>query len=135
MHLIPALFLPNIQKYSQGRALRVFQSVKEPLLSASESRGSSVSCWEMNKNEGEIGVLPTPLGQFFQIHGSIFKPDPSCDCGQASVVCITHCVFLFCIRKDTLNGLFALCINSFAQLRLADALHYIQILLPDVGCE
>ena len=117
----------ELQKVSEIKthppAKPVVQSVKEPLLSASESRGSSVSCWEMNKNEGENGVLPTPLGQFFQIHGSIFKPDPSCDCGQASVVCITHCVFLFCIRKDTLNGLFALCINSFAQLRLADALH------------
>ena len=84
----------------------ISQSVKEPLLSASESRDSSVSCWEMDKNEGEIGVLPTPLGQLFQIHGNIFKPDPPCDCGQASVVCITHCVFLFCIRKDTLNRLF-----------------------------
>ena len=111
------------QEINRKNLRLISQSVKEPLLSASESRGSSVSCWEMNKKEGEIGVLPTPLGQFFQIHGSIFKPDPSCDCGQASVVCITHCVFLFCIRKDTLNGLFALCINSFAQLRLADALH------------
>ena len=46
------------------------------------------------------------MGQLFQIHGNIFKPDPPCDCGQASVVCITHCVFLFCIRKDTLNRLF-----------------------------
>ena len=110
------------QEINRKNLRLISQSVKEPVLSASESRGSSVSCWEMNKNEGENGVLPTPLGQFFQIHGSIFKPDPSCDCGQASVVCITHCVFLFCIRKDTLNPSF-LCIlytaspESFHRLR------------------
>ena len=40
----------------------ISQSVKEPVLSASESTGSSVT-----------GVLPTPLGQFFQIHGNIFS--------------------------------------------------------------
>ena len=43
----------------------------------------------------EKGVLSTPIRKFFQICGSIFKPDPSCDCGQASMVCISHCVLLF----------------------------------------
>ena len=46
-----------------------------------------------------------------QIHGSKFKPDPSGDGGQASVVCITHGVFLLRIRKDPFNGFFSLCIN------------------------
>ena len=69
---------------------------------------------KQGEKASEKGVLPAPVCQLFQVHGSQFKPDPSCDGGQASVVCITHCVFLFCIRKDTLNGLFALCINSFA---------------------
>ena len=74
------------------------------------------------------------MGQFFQIHGSIFQPDPSCNCGQASVMCITHRVLLFRVRKDPLNGFFALRINLFAHFCLPDALYDIQILLPDVGC-
>lgn len=42
-----------------------------------------------------------------RIHGSIFEPDPSCNCGQNSVVCISHGVFLLCIRKDPRDGFFA----------------------------
>ena len=51
------------------------------------------------------------------------------------MVCITHGVFLFCIRKDPFNGLFSLCINLFAQVGLSDTLHNVQVFLPDVGCE
>jgi len=54
------------------------------------------------------------LGQFFQIHGSKLEPDPSGNCGQASVVCITHGVFFFRIRKDPLNGFFSLGVNLLA---------------------
>ena len=75
------------------------------------------------------------FASFFQIHGSKFKPDPSRDGGQASVVCITHGVFLFCVRKDPLNGLLALCVNPLAQVGFSDALHNVQIFLPDVGRE
>ena len=81
------------------------------------------------------GVLPTPLGQFFQIHGSKFEPDPSSDCGQASVMCITHRVFLFRICKDTFDGLFPLGVDRLAQVGLSDALYDIQVSLPDVGRE
>ena len=42
---------------------------------------------------GKTGVLPTPICQLFQIHGSIFKSDPSRDCGQTSVVCIASALF------------------------------------------
>ena len=51
-----------------------------------------------------------------QIHGSKLKPDPSGDGGQASVVCITHGVFLLRIRKNPFNGLISLCINPLAQM-------------------
>ena len=41
-------------------------------------------------------LLPLPIGQFFQIHGSKFKLHPVCHLGQASVLCITHRVlYLF----------------------------------------
>ena len=56
------------------------------------------------------------------------------NCGHASVVCITHGVFLFRIRKDPFNGFFPLRINPFALLILPDALHNVQIFLPDVSC-
>ena len=72
--------------------------------------------------------------QLFQIHSSKFKPDPSGNCSQASVVCITHCVFLLHVRKDTLYRLFALRVKPLAMLGLADALHKIHVFLPDVGC-
>ena len=81
----------------------------------------------------EKGVLPTPVRQLFQIYGSIFKPDPSCDCGQTSVVCITHGVFLLGVREYTLNALLALSVELFGVFVLSDFLRQIQILLPDVG--
>ena len=51
------------------------------------------------------------------------------------MMCITHGVFLLRIRKDPFNGFFSLCINFFAQVGLSDALHSVQVFLPDVGCE
>ena len=58
-----------------------------------------------------------------QIHGSKFKPDPSGDGGQASVICITHRVFLLRIRKAPFNGLISLCINLLAQVGLSVPVH------------
>lgn len=113
----------------------MYQLVKEPLLSCGES-GGSVAIWEkISKYQLGNGGPPTPICQLFQIHGSKFKPDPSGDGGQASVVCITHGVFLFCVRKDPLNGLLALCINFFPAICFSYLFDQIQILLPDVGCE
>ena len=113
---------------------RFSQSVKEPLFSLSENRGFGVFRCKYKQYLREKGVIPTPICQLFQIHGSIFKPDPSRDCGQASVVCISHCVLLFCIRKDTLNRFFALCINFLCTLCLSYLFYQIQILLPNVSC-
>lgn len=69
------------------------------------------------------GAVPTPICRLFQIHGSIFQPDPSCDCGQTSVVCIPHRVFLFRLRKYSRNRFFALCINLFRTICFSYLLH------------
>ena len=99
------------------------QSVKEPVLSLGEGAGFYVFLGKNKPNCGEKGVVPTPICQLFQIHGSIFKPDPSRDCGQTSVVCITHGVFLFRVGKDPFNRLFALCINFFRTLCFSYLFH------------
>ena len=111
------------------------QSVKEPLFLLSENRGIVILRYKYDKKLGSKGVIPTPICQCFQIHGSIFKPDPSCNCGQTSVVCISHRVLFFCVCKDPLNGFFALCINFLRTLRLSNLFYQIQIFLPNVGCE
>ena len=105
---------------------------KNPLLSGNESGGSFVIWRKISENESTNGVFPTPYRQFFEIHGSKFKPDPSCDSGQASVVCITHRVSFLRVRKDPFNRLLALCVNCFRTIRFSYLLHEIQILLPDV---
>ena len=66
----------------------VLQSVKEPLLSCGESGGSLAIWGKISEYQLENGAPPAPLGQLFQIHGNIFKPDPSGNGGQASVVCM-----------------------------------------------
>ena len=120
---------------STGKLPCTAQSVKEPPLSRSKSGGILAVRGKTNEYKTKNGVFPTPLSQLFQIHGSKFKPDPSGDGGQASVVCITHGVLLLRIREDPFNGLFSLCVNLFAQVGLSDALHNIQVFLPNVGRE
>ena len=63
--------LPDIRQ-SKGLA----QTVEEPLFSLSENRGSGHSLGNNGKYDAQIGVLPTPICQLFQIHCSIFKPNP-----------------------------------------------------------
>ena len=67
------------------------------------------------KKQRQKGVFPTPNCQPFQIHGSKLKLDPSGDCGQASVVRVTHRI------------------HAFRVFCFSDALHGIQIELPDVS--
>ena len=74
----------------------------------------------------------TPDCQFFEIHGSKFKPHPACNPGQTSVVCITHGVFFLCIRKGTFNRLFSFGVNLLPHICFSDLLCQIQIFLPDV---
>jgi len=42
------------------------------------------------ENKRRKMFLPPPYRQFFQIHGSEFKPDPVGNSGQASMVGIAH---------------------------------------------
>ena len=60
---------------------------------------------------------------FFEIHGSKFKPDPSCDGSQASVVRITHRVSFLRVRKDPFDRFLALCVNFFRTIRFSYLLH------------
>lgn len=85
------------------------------------------------RKQQQKGVFPAPNCQFFQIHGSKLKLDPSGDCGQASVVRITHCVLFFCVSKHSLNGLLAHRVNAFRIFCFSDTLYSIQIGLPDVS--
>ena len=76
-----------------------------------------------------------PDCQFFEVHGSKFKPHTACNSGQTSVVCITHGVFFFRVRKDTLNRLFTSCVNILPYVCFSDLLHQIQIFLPNVSLQ
>ncbi len=117
------------------RARRGGQPVKEPLFSLGKNRGSCILRYKSKHYPREKGVLPTPIRKFFQIHGSIFKPDPSCDCGQASMVCISHCMLFFCIGKDPLDRLFALRINFLCTLCFSYLFYQVRIFLPNVRCK
>lgn len=59
------------------------------------------------------GSLPLPRSQLFHIHSNKFKLHPVGNLSQASVLCITHAVFLFGICKYTFN----LFVSEFTQLR------------------
>ena len=48
---------------------------------------------------------------------------------------IAHRVFFFGIRKDTLSRFLAFLVNALTQICFADALHHIQIFLPDVALD
>ena len=85
------------------------------------------------RKQQQKGVFPASNCQFFQIYGSKLKLDPSGDCGQASVVRITHCVLFFCVSKHSLNGLLAHRVNAFRIFCFSDTLYSIQIGLPDVS--
>ena len=77
----------------------------------------------------------TPNCQFFEVHGSEFKPHPACNPGQTSVVCITHPVLFFRVRKGTLNRLLAPCVNILPHLCFSNLFYQIQIFLPDVSLQ
>ena len=71
-------------------------------------------------------------GEFLEIHRSKLELDPCGDRGQPSIWRITHCVFLFGVRKDALNRLRTQRIGCFAERRMPDVLSSLQILLPDM---
>ena len=108
------------------------QLVKERQFSKHEDWRFIIKGGKNHDIGSKIGSIPLPNSNLFEIHGSIFKPHPSRNPGQTSVVCVTHCVFLFRIRKDPLNGFFSPGVNSFAQIGLSDVLHNVQVFLPDM---
>ena len=61
-------------------------------------------------------------GVFLEIHRSKLELDPCGDRGQPSIWSITHCVFLFGVRKDALNRLRTQGIGCFAERGMADIL-------------
>ena len=75
---------------------------------------------------------PLPTGQLFQIHGSKLKIHPVCYLDQASVLCITHSVFFFCVRKDAFNRLFPLVVKVPVLRCIADVVRQILVILPDL---
>ena len=108
----------NIPSHNEvGCASSPPQPVKERQFSLCESWRFSRIKEEIGQKNKEIRAAPLPEGQFFKIHGSIFKPHPCRDTGQTSVVCIAHGMFFFCIRKNTLNGLLSHGIDFFAAFR------------------
>ena len=77
-------------------------------------------------------LLPLSTGQLFQIHGSKLKLYPVCHLGQASVLCITHSVFFFGVRKDAFNGLFPLLVKVPVLRCIADVVRQILVILSDM---
>ena len=63
---------------------------------------------------------PLVEGEFLEIHRSKLELDPCGDRGQPSIWSITHCVFLFGVRKDALNRLRTQGIGCFAERGMAD---------------
>ena len=68
----------------------------------------------------------------FEIHGSKLKLHPIADLSEASVWRITHCVFFFCVRKDTLNSFLAFVIDVLVFRCVPDILCLLNIIGPDM---
>lgn len=84
--------------------------------------------------ESKNGSIPLPNSSLFELHGNIFKPHPSRNPGQTSVVCITHGVLSFCIGQNTLYGLFSYVIELLATFDFSQFFDQIEIFLPDMSC-
>ena len=113
----------------------MLQTVKEHQFSKSENWCFSIVMKETGKESWKNRSFAAPDCQFFEVHGSEFKPHPACNPGQTSVVCITHPVLFFRIRKGTLNRLLAPCVNILPHLCFSNLFHQIQIFLPDVSLQ
>ena len=84
-----------------------FQLVKERQFSKHEDWRFIIKRGKNHDIGSKIRSIPLPNSNLFEIHGSIFKPHPSRNPGQTSVVRIPHGVLFFCISKNTLYGLFS----------------------------
>ena len=82
----------------------------------------------------KIRSIPLPNSNLFEVHGSIFKPHPSRNPGQTSVVRITHGVLFFCISKNTLYGLFCNSAQREHDKKLNNGLPILHIIPPYRDC-
>ena len=58
--------------------------------------------------------------------------NPSCDSGQASVVCITHRVFFLGVREDPFNGFLSALVELRVRRRISGIVRQFLIVLPDM---
>ena len=72
-------------------------------------------------------------GEFLEIHRSKLELDPCGDRSQPSIWSITHCVFLFGVRKDALNRLRTQSIDCLTYRRMPYTFCSFQILLTDMA--
>lgn len=112
-----------------------FQLVKERRFSKHEDWRFIIKRGKNHDIGSKIRSIPLPNSNLFEIHGSIFKPHPSRNPGQTSVVRIPHGVLFFCISKNTLYGLFSHGIEFLATFGFSQMFDQIEIFLPDMSCE
>ena len=82
----------------------------------------------------ERGMSPCfPSGQLFEVHGSKFKPHPVGNWNQTTVVCITHGVLFFRIRKNPFNGFFAFGVKVLVFRGVSGVIGQHLVVLPDMA--
>ena len=67
------------ERHDQRSCLSFWQSVKELLFSRDENRDFVRKREKKSEGTWVLSCPPAPNGQFFQVHGSILQPDPSCN--------------------------------------------------------
>ena len=84
-----------------------------------------------------MSCLPFPIiifvyREFFQIHGSKFKPDPISHCCQASVRSITHSMLFFCVGKYSFYLFFSQPVQFRVFRCMTEILGKFHIVVPNV---
>ena len=108
---------------------------KSPCFASGEAGVYCISRQEQGKHIGNtprMGVFPSPVGVFFQIHGSIFKLHPVPYLGQASESRISHSVLLLGISENPFNGFLPSLVHPLADRRTPGILCHLHIIAPDV---
>lgn len=79
-----------------------------------------------------MGIFPVPFSELFQIHGSKSQLHPVSNLDQACISGITQTVFLFCIRKNALNGFFPRLVHPLVDRSVPGIVSHILVFLPDM---
>ena len=127
--------IPPAAPWASPYRTRPFQLVKKRQFSKHEDWRFIIKRGKNHDIGSKIRSIPLPNSNLFEIHGSIFKPHPSRNPGQPSVVRIPHGVLFFCISKNTLYGLFSHGIEFLATFGFSQMFDQIEIFLPDMSCE